>query len=84
LRTNMVHLLTLPELREDIDAWTTCWLMNWDAYDPVSGAYLTSTLGHRKPGRPKKYAARHGNTLVRLTAWSLVEAIDKAHQKLNT
>ena len=54
-----------------------------DGFDPKTGAYLRSSNGRRKWGRPHKYYAKYKDFTVRFTAYSDEEACKKANDKLN-
>ena len=79
--SDAVKLLLYTQLEEDdrIDAI----LAQYDGYDPTNGAYLRSSSGRRKWGRPRKYYAKFLNITVRFTAYSDEEAVEKANKKLN-
>lgn len=50
------------------------------AIDPQTGAYMRSSNGRRKAGRPTKYAAwMPGDEVIKTTAYSVQEAVDKVN-----
>ena len=58
-------------------------LGDYDAYDPQTGAYMRSSRGRRKFGRPKKYWAHALGITVRFTAENDEKAVEKANKMLN-
>lgn len=76
-----INILPYTQLEVD-DRWN-CWIANLNGYDPTTGAYLRSSNGRRKLGRPKKYTASYLTFHVNFTANNDVEAAKKANEKLN-
>lgn len=72
------------KLAKDFDGLTQIDLMlaMHIARCPDTGAYMGGSNGRRKAGRPRRYWARRGETLVRFTAHSDEEALAKANQRL--
>lgn len=52
------------------------------AIDPQTGAYMRASNGRRKAGRPTRYMASYPNdTVVKVTAYSVQEAVDKVNKQ---
>jgi hypothetical protein len=80
-RPDKINLRLYNQLNQDdrIDAI----LADYVAYDPYTGAYLRSSRGRRKFGKPTRYYAVGYRITVRFTAYSDEEAVEKANRKLN-
>lgn len=78
-----IDLKLYNELDVKSDARWHMLIADYDGYDPTTGAYMRSSNGRRKPGRPKKYFACYLSITYRFTAHSDEEARDKANKMLN-
>lgn len=66
----------------DNDTRILLYLASLVAIDPQTGAYIRTSNGRRKAGRPAKYAAWMPNDqVVKVTAYSVQEAVDKINRK---
>ena len=57
-------------------------IKEWDAWDKDNGWHLRGSKGRRKTGRPSKYYLSrddHQTLTIRITAFTIDEAIDEAN-----
>lgn len=80
---NLRHYTNYDHIGDEGDIRVMMMFSGFDAFDPKTGAYMSSSRGHRKPGRKRKYYACVGSILVRFTASNDFEAVKLANQKLN-
>lgn len=75
-----MKLITLDDM--DYDNRLTCWLRDWIAATPDLTGYLYRSAGRRIYGRPYKYILHTPNMVKRFSAYTDIEAFNKANKFL--